>query len=473
MLKPSLTAHELRDKLRSRDVSAIEAAEYYLKRIHEIDGDINSIIWLDDEDVMNRAHEADRRITSGKARQFEGVPIPIKCLSPVQGQPFSNASYGVRERLSDFSVPAVERLEQAGFVLMGHSNAPELGLLSVSENVRFGKTRNPWNIDYTSGGSSGGASSAVAGGLAPLAHASDGAGSTRIPASLTGLIGLKPTRSRITPIIRSMEDAVTDGVITRTVEDTAALLDILSVPDPLACYAPPIPNETYLDTLYRPVRRLRIGLMTEAPIDVYVDPQNVDAAKRLATELEGTGHTVFPVEPEVFSPELVDGFGDLLLGAASWATPLDEPEKADSYVKTWRSRAESAHAGQYVDLAFRMQFESRRIVAQWGRDFDLLVTPTMASLASRVGEVYDDVRDKAHLGVWKNTLLGRDCAFTSLCNMSGLPAISLPVHFDSNGLPVGAQLVGGLFREDLILKVAAEMESVFEWHKFLAEPARV
>jgi amidase len=461
-MDPFISAIDLAAALRRRDVSAAEVADFYLDRVDALNPAINAIVWMDVDDVKRRARIADERIAAGTARPFEGVPLPIKDLTPVKGQPYTLSSLAVDAEPADANEVTVDILEDAGFVLFGRSNSPEFGPLTVSENQRWGKTRNPWNTDYTSGGSSGGASAAVAAALAPVGHASDGGGSIRVPSAATGLVGLKPSRGRVPNDVRGWEQSTTEGAITRSVADAAAMLDVLGVADRLAWYSAPDPARPFSAEVGAPGPRLRIGLLLDAPTGVEVDDACVEAAQALARALEHAGHHVEPVAPFLFTPEAGAGFADLVISASVWGTPFDHSrvDQLDPYIRYRFDRATTFHAGEYVALANRLQWESRSVVAQWGRDFDLLLTPTTAVRTPLVGSVYDEANNDPS-GPRLTEL--RTISFTSFVNMAGLPAISLPVHTGPDGMPLGAQLIGGPFDEATLLGVASEVEPAFDW----------
>ncbi len=464
-ITPESSALDIAAAIRNGEVGPVEVAEMYLDRIEGRGEELNAIIWLDRDDTLRRARESEARVRAGEARPFEGVPIPIKDLANVAGQPNTMSSLSVSDVPRTETDIDVRLLEEAGFVLLGRSNSPEFGPLTSAENARHGKTRNPWGLGHTSGGSSGGASAAVAGGLAPIAHASDGGGSIRIPASITGLVGLKPSRGRVPAEVRGWEHSITSGVITRTVADTAAALDVLSPFDPLAWYSAPAPVRPFAEEVGADPGRLRIGLLTESPTGLDVDGANVEAALAAARALEALGHAVEPVSPFLFTPEARAGFVDLVINASMFAAPYEDVEKVDPYIRHRIDAARGFHAGQYAQLAERLQLETRRVNAQFGRDFDLLLTPTMAVATPEVGVVYDEANEDP---TGPRLTEMRQVTFTSWVNISGLPAISLPVHTDERGLPVGAQLVGGPFGEDALIRVAAQLEPVFEWQRRLA-----
>ena len=470
MISSSISATELARQIRTGEISAVETAQHYLDRLDAVNPEVNAIVWIDRDDVLRRARASDERIRRGDAsRPFEGVPMPIKDLVAVRDQPLTYSSMAVEERPADTNEITVDLIEDAGFVLFGRSNSPEFGALTATENTRHGKTRNPWNLDYTSGGSSGGASAAVAADIVPIANASDGGGSIRVPSAATGLIGLKPSRGRIPNDVRAWEHSTTEGAITRTIEDAAGVLDALGRLDPLGWYSAPAPARPYLDEIRAAGPRLRVGLLLEAPTGVDVHPENREAALVAARALEALGHHVAPVSPFLFSERATRGFADLIISASTWASPIEDADKLETYIRYRYDRAASFHAGEYAEIAALLQWETRRVNAQWGRDFDVLLTPTTAVPTPLVGSVYDEANnDPAGERLTEFSTI----SFTAFCNIAGLPAISLPVHTGANGMPLGAQLVGAPYDEATVLRVGAELEPVFDWQHRQAPLAR-
>src|SRR4051812_4870345 len=230
-LGPTSPAIELAAALRARELTAVELLEDCLDALDARNPELKAVVWRDDEAARAAARDADARIAAGEEAPFLGVPIPIKDLTAVAGWPLTYGSNGALEGVSEESELVVEALQRAGFVLCGRTNTPEFGPLTVAENSRYGNTLNPWDTGRASGGSSGGASAAVAGGMFPLAHANDGGGSIRIPAAYCGLVGLKPARARVPRANTSWQGAVVEGAVTRTVADTAAVLDAIAGPD--------------------------------------------------------------------------------------------------------------------------------------------------------------------------------------------------------------------------------------------------
>lgn len=458
------TAHQIR----TRQVSPVEVAQAYLDRTDQVNDTINAVVWRNDGEVLAAARRAEQAVVDGdELPAFHGVPIPVKNLTDVAGHPNNACSLGVDDTPRTQTDPSVERLQRAGFLLMGRTNSPEFGPLTVSENARYGATRNPWDPQRTPGGSSGGASAAVAAGMAPLAHASDGGGSIRVPSSCTGLVGLKPSRGRVPQSVVGWEHSTVEGAITRTVGDAAAVLDVMSGQDPLAWYSAPDPALSFADSTTKAPGRVRIGMMLTAPTGLDVDPECVQAAQKAATALAEAGHEIVDAAPGLFSRETIDAFQVII---SSWvsANEVSDESLLDPYIRYRYEQGRTLTASQYAQASARMQLETRAIVAQWGQDFDVLLTPTMATQTPPVGLVYDEAnRDPAGQRTTEIQMI----SFTSFVNMTGQPAISLPVHTAPDGMPVGAQLVGAPFDEALLLQLGAHLEQVFRWDALRAPDA--
>jgi amidase len=259
--------------IRTKQVSPLEVLDACLARVDEVNGKVNAVIWRNDDQARAAAKQAGEAVARGdQLAPFHGVPIPIKDLTPVEGWPTTYGSHGAPAGTSRESELVVLALERAGFLLTGRTNTPEFGPITVAENLRYGITRNPWNLEHTPGGSSGGAGAAVASGMFPIAHANDGGGSIRIPSSCCGLVGLKPSRGRVPTLVTSWEGAAVEGVITRTVADAAAVLDVVSGPDPLCWYNAPVPQRPFAAEVGVAPGRLRIGLVERAPLGLTATP---------------------------------------------------------------------------------------------------------------------------------------------------------------------------------------------------------
>ncbi|MGW0820091.1 amidase [Streptomyces sp. NPDC002845] len=460
-MNPFDSAVRLAEAVRKRELSPVEIVDTYLERIDRFDPAIGAFVWRNDEEVREAARKAERAVMDGtELPALHGVPIPIKDLTMVAGQPATFGSRGCDDTPRAVTDPVVTRLLDAGVLLMGRTSTPEMGLLSVTEGSRYGITRNPWNTDYSPGGSSGGAAAAVAAGLAPVAHANDGGGSIRMPASCCGLVGLKPSRGRVPQYVAAWEHATVEGAVTRTVRDAAALLDVMSVPDSLVMYGAPAPERPFSEELGRECGPLRVGLLLEAPTGLPVDPVCVEAAERTARMLESLGHAVFPVAPRLFTEEAVLGYAQTILDAALWSAPYDKPELAEPHLRFRMERAETRHSGAYAKAAVLLQQEAVEVRAQWGRDFDVLLTPTLACPPPRAGACLAEANaDPGGPRMTENQMI----SFTALCNISGLPAITLPVHTSPDGLPIGSQLIGGPWDEATLVRLASALEEMDGW----------
>src|SRR5437588_6677045 len=290
---PSRSALELAAALRARELSSLELLDACLAEVNRLNDSLNAVVWRDDETARAEAKAADERLAQGDEAPFLGVPLPIKDLTEVQGQPVTYGSRGrTMEPWEGPSELVVDAFRKAGFVLACRTNTPEFGHITATENLRWGITRNPWDTSRTPGGSSGGAASATAGGMFPVAHANDGGGSIRIPASCCGLVGLKPSRGRTPRRAQSWLGAVVEGAVTRTVAESAAILDVIARPDPLAWYNAPRPERPFADEVGADQGQLRIGLMTAGPNGMPIEPWCSEAARLVGEALEQLGHDV-------------------------------------------------------------------------------------------------------------------------------------------------------------------------------------
>jgi len=460
-MDPFDSAVDLAAAIRKRELSPVEVVEAYLRRIDRLDELVGAFVWRNDEAVRVAAHRAEKAVLDGSdLPPFHGVPIPVKDLTQVEGQPATCGSRGVTDAPCLRTEPAVTRLLNAGFLLMGRTNTPEMGLLTTTDNHRYGNTRNPWNTAYSPGGSSGGAAAAVAAGLAPVAHANDGGGSIRVPSSACGLLGLKPSRGRVPQLVMGWEHATVEGAVTRYPRDAAALLDVMSVPDRLAMYQAPPPERPFADEVGRDAGVLRIGLLVEAPTGLPVAPECVAAAEHTARLLESLGHVVEPSAPLFYTEEAFTAYAQTVIDASLWTVPYDRPELAEPHLRRRMQRAMTRHSGSYARAAAMLQMESRLVVAQWGRDFDVLLTPTMACPPPEAGRVLDEANDNPDgLRVTETQML----SFTAVCNIAGLPAVSVPTYHSAAGLPIGSQLIAGPGDEAVLIRLASALEGIDDW----------
>jgi amidase len=448
-----LSAVEQARLVRSGDVSSEELVSHSLERIEQLDPQLNAFVTVCADEALATAREVDS--TPGDA-PFRGVPIGIKDLAATAGIRTTYSSRAYAEYVPDFDTAVVRRLREAGFVIVGKTNTPEFGTVAFTESEVNGATRNPWNPELTPGGSSGGAAAALAAGLVPAAHATDGGGSIRIPASCCGLFGLKPSRGRVSSApFGSLEGLSTAGPLTRTVEDAAHLLDVLEgyeTGDPW--WASP-PDRPYAEAFPREPDRLRIGATPVPPIDVPVDSECHAALAGAADLLVSLGHDVSEVTPPWHESELFHTF------IAVWQVgPALHPVDEALMSPLNRGLVESARASTAIDYGRAvawLQAFARRIVALWD-EIDVLLTPTLALEPVPIG--WQDHVDGAIEQLFRNTEF---TPFTAVANLTGLPAMSVPLHWSDAEIPIGVQAIGPPAGEELLLRLAAQLESARPW----------
>jgi len=457
--------------VRSGEASPPELVDAAITRIEALNPQINAVI----HEFFDEARsQAAGDLPDGP---FRGVPFLLKDLGAVlAGMPMHLGMQVLKD--ADFRVPIDsylgQRFRAAGLVIVGKTNTPELGILPTTEPRAYGATRNPWNLEHTAGGSSGGSGAAVAAGMVPFAHANDGGGSIRIPASVNGLVGLKPTRQRISegPLIGDVMSGLTAELcVSRSVRDTAALLDAVAGPAPGDPYVAPEPARDYMEEI-GVTEPLRIGFLEQPPVPGLESHPECVAALRGALDLiESLGHEVedsSPLNAELAATvDLEDSF--LTRWAASQTASLDqfailigrEITADDVEPLTWALAeiGRQRSAGQYLlDVALH-QTVSRAIAAWHEGGFDLLLTPTMAEPPVPLG-TYDQDGDDPLAAFNRAVPAG---SFTAIFNATGQPAISLPLHWTEDGLPVGVQLVAPFGREDLLIRIAAQLEQAAPW----------
>ena len=452
----------------SGQVSARELVQAALERIDRHDGPINSVVVRWSDDALS---ESDAVAPSPTA-PFAGVPTLLKDLNAHRaGQVLTNANVGLREAqpVSAFDSTVVARLRAAGTIDLGRTASSEVGTLPVTETAAYGPTRNPWSLEHTPGGSSGGAAAAVAAGLVPVAHASDGGGSIRIPAACCGLVGLKPSQGRISMGPDRQESGLSvDFVVTRSVRDTAAFLDAIAGPAVGDNVVAPAPRRSYVAELGADPGRLRIGVLDHRPDGTAVHPDCSAAVAETARVLEGLGHHVDVGFPDgLHDPSLVGHFFVLWAvsrsaALAGYERTLGRPLGPDEVEPTNRALAEFAGAvtaTAYAEGLAAVAQLRRRILGWWADGFDLLLTPTVAAPPLAIGALDpppdNPLQAMADSGEW--------VAFTPPFNTTGQPAISLPLAWSAEGLPIGVQLVADYGREDLLIAVAAQLELAQPW----------
>jgi amidase len=454
---------ELAGLIRSGQLSSAELVGAALERIESLQPTINAFTHIDAEGALAAAEA----VSAGDPRPFAGVPIAIKDTAPVAGMPYTMGSDIFGDFVPGHDAFLVRRIRDAGFVIVGKTNMPEFGILPVSESRRFGPVRNPWDTDRTPGGSSGGAAAAVAAGMLPIAHGSDGGGSIRIPASCCGLVGLKPTRGRISRGPDLGDDfLVQDGTLTRTVAETAALLDILSgyeVGD--ATWAPP-PAEPFAEAATREPGRLRIGYTLTAPIEAPLDAETERATHLAAELLSELGHEVEAIEAPWGDQDVFDAFfmafgtpismGLFFGGLVSGREPSPELVEPLSWTVLEAVRAHTAL--DYLLARTQLTAVSRAIIGLW-ETYDVVLTPALAERPVPIGEI-DACSDEPWEDFRRSSLF---TPYTAIFNVSGQPAISVPLFHGDDGLPTAVQLAGRPADEATLLSLAAQLEAARPW----------
>ncbi len=449
-----LSAAEQARLIRDREISAGELAELYLERIERIDPELNAFVTVRGEEALADAKAADA--SPGDA-PFHGVPIAVKDLTATKGIRTTYSSRAFADNVPDFDTAVVRRLRDAGFVILGKTNTPEFGTVAFTESELNGAARNPWNPERTPGGSSGGAAAALAAGLLPLAHGTDGGGSIRIPASCCGVFGLKPSRGRVsTAPFPSLEGLSTSGPITRSVRDAAALLDVLAGYEPGDPWWAPPPERPFVEEPGTPPGRLRIAVTTAPPIEVPIHADCVSALEAAGTLLAELGHEVFEATPPWTGAGLLDAF------ITVWqVTPALYPVDPELLTPLNRGLAESARAtsaADYAQAAFHLHTVARTIVAFW-QDADIVLTPTLALPPVPIGWQEEDAEGAVEQ-LRRNTVF---TPFTAIANLTGLPAMSLPLHWSEDELPIGVQAIGSPAGEAVLLRLAAQLEEARPW----------
>ncbi|HET9552375.1 MAG TPA: amidase [Anaeromyxobacteraceae bacterium] len=465
-----------------REVTAAELLEAALERLDARNPALNAVVARYDEEARARA--------AGRLEgPFAGVPFVLKDLFTAwKGHPMTFGSRLGQGYVPDYDAEVVRRLEGAGLVLFGLTNAPELGILAHTEPVLHGPARNPWSPDHTPGGSSGGSAAAVAARIVPAAHGNDGGGSIRIPASHCGLFGLKPTRGRVS-MAPAFGEAwlgfASEGVLTRSVRDSAALLDVLAGPMPGDPYAAPPHAGRFADEVGAPPGRLRVAFTDRSFFGHGTGPDAVAAVRGAAALLEELGHDVEEARPPFDRGPMVLAY--LYVVAAGVAASVTEiakltgrkPGRATLEPETL-ALAAAGHAVSAAELAAALE-AMRRMGREFGRFFeryDLLVTPTVAEPPPRVGALQPSAVERLGLRVAAASRSRRlldllfaqvgdrsfdATGFTMPFNQTGQPAMSVPLHQTAAGLPMGVQVVGRFGDEATLLRVAAQLEAARPW----------
>lgn len=453
--------------VRKGEVTAAELVDEAIARIEKLNAELNAVI-------HPRFEKARREAADPADGPFRGVPMVLKDLGPVcAGDPYHAGIKGLKESgcVATHDSVIVERFRDAGFVLVGKTNTPELGLYPTTEPLAYGASRNPWDTSRSTGGSSGGSGAAVASGMVPVGHANDGGGSIRIPASECGLVGLKPSRGRVPLWPEGAEGwagLTADLAVTRTVRDTAGVLDALEGFHPGDIHTPPAPQRPYAQEVGADPGRLRVGLLTTAPdAGTPTDAVCVAGAERAAALLQEAGHVVEPQDP--FASVEIDLIDAFLPCYGAWtAQTLDEYGELigrsltedDVEPGTWAvaEMGRPVTATQYLAGLTTLHRYSAAVQRWWADGWDLLLTPTIPEPPLELGQ-FGSAEDPM-AGVFRSAAV---VPYTVPFNITGQPAISLPLHWTEDNLPIGVQLVAAYGREDVLLRVATQLEQAAPW----------
>jgi len=449
--------------IRDGEISATEAVQAAIDRIEALDPAVNSVVHRRYESALDES----RRDTNGG--QFWGVPTLIKSSEPTAGDPHDLSTVVLKRlgRVAGSDSVVVRRLRKAGLIPVGKSTAPEMGLVSTTESRAYGSTRNPWRKDLTSGGSSGGASAAVASGMVAIAHGGDGGGSIRMPASFCHLVGLKPSVGLISngPGANTRWDHSVPAVVTRTVRDTAAVVDAISGGEPGDRGRPQSRPGGLSEALRQDAPRLRIGFVAHGPDHaVPVEPIVREAVLETAQLLASLGHEVEQAHPDaMFDPQFIPTFFDAL--SVTVAQAIDDlvgyvghelaPEDLDPITRFWEKRGRELSG---LDLASALSWLGgyrHRMAGWWSSGFDLLLSPVFSTPPPMLGWPWEETD-----GIAKSVNV---LTFTAPFNSTGQPAISVPARLAADTAPIGIQMAAAYAREDHLIAVAGQLEQARPW----------
>jgi amidase len=449
--------------VRDGKVKAEALVEAAVERLEALNPKLNAVIYKTYDHARTRA-----KLFS--AQPFAGVPFLLKDIGAAQkGVPTRQGSGFLPDAPSPHDSYLTEKFEAAGLLSLGKTNVPEFGLVPITESTLYGPARNPWNVNHTPGGSSGGSAAAVAAGIVPLAHANDGGGSIRIPAASCGLVGLKPTRGRISlgPDLGEISGGlVNEGVVSRTVRDTAAALDATAGYMPGDPHIAPLPPVSYLTAISEKPGRLRIGFATKDLAGAPFHPDCQAAVQHAAKLAEAQGHRVEEASPPVdiavlsqaFMPIWASGVAMLVDGMAMLTGK--EPRQQDFQGLSWATyqAGKTITAAQYQMCWFQLQAMTRGI-AQWHQSCDMWLTPTLGGPPAKISQFNMQETDMEK--AWAPII--DYVPFTALQNATGQPAINLPLYWNADNLPIGVQFVGRFGEEHLLLSLAGQLEKADPW----------
>ena len=452
------SALEQAQLIKERQVTPLELTELYLSRIEQYDSQLGSFYYVARDsaiaDARQKTEQLSQTVDTKYFPPFFGVPIGIKDLKSVVNMPITYGIAALKDQIAKYDEGVVSKIKQAGFVILGKTATSQLGSFPYTEPEGFAPTRNPWNLDYTAGGSSGGSSAAIAAGLCSIALGGDAGGSIRGPASCCNLIGIKPSRGRISfaPVGDRLSGLGTHGILTRTVADAAAFLDIASgyiTGDP---YWLPSPPKSFLTATQETLQPLKVGFITDLLPLGKPSVEFQQSIAKVVQQLEAMGHQTIPQAIDL-SP-LIEPFKMV------WATSIDAsgiPLEVLSDMNQWVS-TQSGTAGEYLQAVTQIQLFARQVVSLFAR-IDVLIAPTYMHPTIKVGE---------WSGLSPEDTLEKIINWIFPCpvfNATGQPVVNIPTSFDRHGVPLGVQIVGKPNAEATIISLASSLEKAQFWSK--------
>jgi amidase len=449
-----LPATEQARLVREREVSPVELVELYLERIERLDPGLGAFVTVRGDEALA---EARAKADEPAEAPFHGVPIALKDLDTTRGIRTTFSCVGFAENVPAFDLAHVARTRAAGFVVLGKTNTPEFGTTAFTDSPLNGPCRTPWDLERNAGGSSGGAAAAVAAGLVGIAQGSDGGGSIRIPASCCGLFGIKASRGRVSnaPFVPGIGLGTT-APVARTVRDAAAYLDLVRGYEWGDPFPAPEPERPFAEEVGADPGRLRVAVTTVSPLGTDVDPACVEAVREAAELLASLGHEVEEAAPDWGGDGLMEDFLPVWQAIPA-LYPVPDASVLTPLNRWYLEGAAATTAPAYAGAIGRLQLRARSIAAFWA-GYDLLLTPTLALPPVRLGwdTEPEDPREQFDRAA-------RFTPFTAAFNVTGQPAVSLPLHWTEAGLPIGVQLVGPPFGEALLVRVSAQLEAARPW----------
>lgn len=456
----------LAELVKRKEVTPEELAKLAVEGIEKVNPSINAVVSV----LEDQAAAAIAKLNENQP--FAGVPFLIKELVlHAKGVAHSMGSRVAENTVMPVDSELMKRFKQAGLVLTGTTTTPEFGYNAATEAVIYGATRNPWNLEHSPGGSSGGSAAAVASGIVPLAHANDGGGSIRIPAACSGLVGLKPTRGRIPAGPYNSEPLngiAIEFAVTKTIRDTAALLDQVAGPD-LGCYSTlEINHAPYRESILQTVRPLKIAWTTEANSGAYVDPECAEAVQKTAKLLEELGHEVVEARPVYeqasFTKATVDiwtaNIYKMIAGAAQGTGNVPSPETVEAAIWKCYEYGKELKASELLDAINTNAVVSRQ-VAPFFEEYDIFLSPTIGTLPAKIGELNANNPNISAVE-WTEQIFTY-APFTNLFNATGQPSLSLPLAMSKSGLPIGLQFTGRFADELTLLQLGRQLEEAAPW----------